>query len=80
MCELQENGRLRFRSFGTFNIALLVKHGWRLFKQPESLLENVMKAKYYLTSDFLHSHLKYGSSFTWRSICAARKVLFDGLS
>lgn len=53
---------LGFRSFGKFNVALLVKQGWRLIKNIESLLARVFKAKYYPRTDFLNSNLKVGSS------------------
>lgn len=80
MRELKENDGLGFQSFGNFNIALLAKQGWHLIQQPDSLLAKVMKAKYYPILDFLHSNLKHGLSYAWRSIWVARKVLDDGLS
>lgn len=58
MCESKENGVLGFKSFGSFNVALLAKQGWRLFKDPESLIVKVMKAKYFPNEEFLQANLK----------------------
>ncbi|KAA3481353.1 reverse transcriptase [Gossypium australe] len=40
-------------------------------------LAQVLKAKYYLQSDFMQANLKHGASYTWTSIWSARKVLQD---
>lgn len=63
-----------------FSIALLSKQGWRLLKYPNSLLAQVLKAKYYPSSDFLHARLGLLPSYTWRSIWAAKATLSKGLS
>jgi hypothetical protein len=36
-----------FRDFHSFNKALLAKQCWRLWNQPDSLVSQIMKAKYY---------------------------------
>lgn len=79
ICKLKKNGGFGFRSFGRFNIALLAKQGWRLIKNLNSLLAQVLKAKYYSHTDFLSSNLNHDSSYTWKSIWLAKKVLKEGL-
>lgn len=79
MCVLKNEGGLGFQSFAKFNIALLEKQGWRLFNNPNSLLAQVLKVKYYLSTKFLNSNLKVGASYSWKSIWASKKVLVDGL-
>ncbi|KAA3477188.1 RNA-directed DNA polymerase reverse transcriptase family protein [Gossypium australe] len=72
-------GGLGFRSFGQFNIALLAKQGWRLINFPNSLLEKVLKAKYYPNSDFIHAQLENLPSLTWKSVWTAKWLLKYGL-
>ncbi|KAK5834916.1 hypothetical protein PVK06_010596 [Gossypium arboreum] len=72
-------GGMGFRDLGKFNIALLVKQGWRLVTNPNSLLGRIYKAKHYPHTSFWNATLGTNPSYTWKSIFAARKVLEDGL-
>lgn len=45
LCDLKEFGGLGFGGFKKFNVALLAKQGWRLQNNPDSLLNQVLKAK-----------------------------------
>jgi hypothetical protein len=49
------NGGMGFRDFRSFNIALLAKQAWRLWKMPQSLIGPIMEAKYYKGRNFLES-------------------------
>ncbi|MBA0842369.1 hypothetical protein Goarm_002197, partial [Gossypium armourianum] len=53
--------------------------GWRLINNPNSLLTQVFKAKYYLQCDFLEARLRNLPSYTWQSIWAARGLLEKGI-
>lgn len=64
LCDLKENRDLGFRSLDKFNVALLAKQGWRPINYPDSLLACVLKAKYYLNSDFLNAELGNIPSYT----------------
>ncbi|KAA3462272.1 RNA-directed DNA polymerase [Gossypium australe] len=75
----KRNGWFGFRNLGQFNIALLAKQGWRFINFPNSLLENVLKAKYYPNSDFINAQLGNLPSLTWKSVWAAKGLLKDGL-
>ncbi|KAA3466275.1 Ribonuclease H-like superfamily protein [Gossypium australe] len=68
-----------FRSLAKFNVALLAKQGWRFMNNPTSLAARVYKAKYFPNTTFIESSLGNNSSFTWKSIWAARGVLKEGL-
>jgi hypothetical protein len=78
--ESKDKGGMGFRDLGCFNKALLAKQGWRLWKEPDSLVSKIMKAKYYPNGSFLESHLGNKPSFAWRSIWGAKELLEDGLS
>lgn len=77
MCNLKDKDGMGFRDLAKFNIALIAKQGWRLITNPDSLLAQVLKSKYYLETDFLHSNLKSSASFTWKSIWLSQKILRD---
>jgi len=74
-----KGGGLGFQDLTLFNKALLAKQGWRLMKNPDSLIGRILKAKYYPNSSFLDSSLGSRPSFTWRSIYAAKDLLHQGL-
>jgi hypothetical protein len=46
-------GGLGFKNLRAFNEALLAKQGWRLINYPESLVAQVLKAKYHPRDHFL---------------------------
>ncbi|KAA3488818.1 reverse transcriptase [Gossypium australe] len=79
LCLLKEDGGLGFRNLTNFNVALLVKQGWRLINYPDSLLVRMLKAKYYPNSNFSEARLGNLPSLTWRSVWAARGLLDKGM-
>lgn len=72
-------GGLGFRDIETFNDALLAKIGWRLLKDPNSLLGQVLLSKYARHTSFLECHASATASHGWRSILAGREILLKGL-
>jgi hypothetical protein len=73
------SGGMRFRDLEMFNLALLAKQGWRLFRSPNSLVAWIMAEKYYFNGSFLQTSLGGKPSYAWRSILKARPVLVRGL-
>lgn len=43
------------RDLKAFNLALLAKQGWRILKNPNSLVHRVYKEKYFAKDSFLHA-------------------------
>jgi hypothetical protein len=75
----KEKGGMGYRDLESFNLALLAKQGWRLFKHPESLVARVFKQKYFPNDSFLNSSLGRNPSYVWRSVWNAKRLLNDGL-
>ncbi|KAL3507425.1 hypothetical protein ACH5RR_032807 [Cinchona calisaya] len=50
------------------NQALLVKQAWHIATQPNSLLHQLLKAKYFPNEDFFLVDVGRSSSFTWKGI------------
>ncbi|XP_056842911.1 uncharacterized protein LOC130495527 [Raphanus sativus] len=73
-------GGLGFRDIETFNDALLAKIGWRLLKDPQSLLGQVLLGKYARNNFFLDCQAPSNASHGWRSVLAGREILLKGLS
>ncbi|KAL4625871.1 hypothetical protein ACB092_05G056600 [Castanea dentata] len=51
-------GGMGFRDLKAFNLALLVKQGWRIMEQPNSLVHRVYKAKYFEKESFLNAYVE----------------------
>jgi hypothetical protein len=62
-----------------FNKALLAKQCWRLIQNPDSLIAQIISAKYYPHSSFLESKLGRRPSFIWRSFMGAKELLSHGI-
>ena len=67
-----------FRDLRAFNLAMLVKQGWRLLQEDESLLYKCFKARYFHRSNFLEAVVPPNCSFVWRSIMVAQSILKNG--
>lgn len=72
-------GGLGFRDMKLFNWALLGKQAWRLTLQNGSLIEQILRARYYPNSNFMDSNLGDTPSYTWRGIWEAKWVLRRGV-
>lgn len=79
LCMLKTQGGLGFRDLAKFNNALLSKKDWKLIMYLNCLFARVMKAKYYLNSEFSKASLGSHPSYTWRSIWSTRGLLEEGM-
>ena len=77
-CTPKEEGNLGFGDLKAFNLALLAKQGWRLQTNTSSLVYRVLKAKYFLDSNFLGAELESCISYVWRSILVAQNIVRKG--
>jgi len=80
VCTPKEEGGLGFHNLKAFNFALLVKQGWRFQANTSSLVYRVLKARYFLDSDFLGAKLGSHPSYAWRSVLAAQNIIGKGVN
>ncbi|XP_074352750.1 putative mitochondrial protein AtMg00310 [Apium graveolens] len=80
MTKHKHAGGLGFRCLRDFNIAMLGKQCWQLITNPDSLVAQLFKAKYFTNTNFMEAKLGSSPSFIWRSICEARSIVSAGSS
>lgn len=68
-------GGLGFKNIEDYNDSLLRNLSWRMESNPNSLLAQVLKRKYFPECSFLESVEKSGSSHGWTNILAGKEVL-----
>ena len=78
LCTPKVEGGMGFRDLKAFNLALLAKQWWRMQQNPESLVHRVLKAKYFPNSVACEAELGSRSSYVWRSLWNAKKVVDRG--
>ena len=78
LCTPKSEGRMGFKDLKAFNLALLAKQGWRIKRNPHSLVHRVFKAKYFMDSPFEEAQLGRRPSYAWRSIVTEKQVIDRG--
>ena len=73
------NGGMGFKQLKQFNLALLAKQGWRLQTNQNSLVYQVLKARYFPQCEFIEASIGNNPSFTWRSIMSAQSLVREGV-
>ena len=68
-------GGMGFKDLHHFNLAMLAKQGWRLMQDQESLLFQCLKARNFPRCHFLEATNLPNSSYTWKSIMAAKPIM-----
>ncbi|XP_043812756.1 uncharacterized protein LOC110619075 [Manihot esculenta] len=72
------DGGMGFRDLRCFNAALLGKQGWRILSDINSLLYNVLRAKYFPSGDFMSASLGSNYSYVWKSVHSSQQLLVRG--
>lgn len=75
MCAPKEKDGLGFQDLKAFNLALLAKQGWCLQTKPNSLVHQVLEARYFPQIDFLHAEVGSRPSYAWHSILSTQTVV-----
>lgn len=68
-----------FRDLMCFNLAMLAKIGWRVLMYPDSLLANILRNKYFRSTDFMNANCGRGVSWGWKGIVQGRRILEAGM-
>lgn len=71
-------GCLGFGSFNSVHRALLAKQWWRLLRRDDSLVAQVLKARYYPKCEAVSANCGTNSSYLWKSIHAAKEIIKEG--
>ncbi|KAM1408845.1 hypothetical protein ACFX2I_009315 [Malus domestica] len=71
----KKSGGLGFKDIQCFNLALLAKIGWRLSLNSSSPLAIVLRDKYHPGKSFREAGRGKNTSWGWKGIFEARKVL-----
>lgn len=77
--ESKRNVGMGFLDLKVFNLALLANQGWRLIKDPTSLMAQILREKYFPNDSFFTAQLGRAPSMAWQSIVKAWAVLEGGL-
>ncbi|CAN1840830.1 Uncharacterized mitochondrial protein AtMg00310 [Linum perenne] len=75
LCLPKENGGLGFKDLEAFNHALLAKQTWRLIQNPDLLLAQIYKAKYFPKSTLMQAGKGSNPSWGWRGILKGREII-----
>lgn len=79
LCKRKDEGGLGFHDISGFNQSLLTKQAWRILQQPNSLVSQVLKSKYWRNGSFMDCGLGTRPSFAWRSILHGRDLIAQGM-
>jgi hypothetical protein len=78
LCQHLSVGGLGFRSFESFNEAMIAKLAWWVLSGRDSFFVTVLKAKYHVGSNWLNAPLPRSASFVWRGIEGAKALVARG--
>ena len=79
LCSPKADGGLGFKKLKEFNLTLLAKQGWQLQHRHDTLVYQVLKAKYFPHCEYSQASLGSNPSYTWRNIMAAQAIVKHGL-
>lgn len=77
MCFSKKEGGMGFRHISEFNISMLGKQAWRLLVNTSSLTTRLLRARYFPSTSFREASLGNNPSFVWRSIMAAKELVYS---
>lgn len=75
LCKPKTTGGIGFKNLHDFNVAMLGKQVWKLLKNPESLIGQILKARYFPRTSIVEADLGHNPSFVWRSLMTAKHII-----
>lgn len=64
-----------FRDLEDFNKSLLAKQIWRHVQNPTSLVGQILKSKYFPSTNILATKVKHNHSLIWWSLCSSAGLI-----
>lgn len=74
LCRPKVEGGMGFRHMASFHLALLTKQAWRITTNPDLLLSQILKPRYFPNSKFFLAEVGERPSWTWRSIMGTKQI------
>lgn len=62
-----------------FNLVMLAKQMWWVLSRPNTLVATILKEKYFKDRNVMEAKTKHHSSFSWKSIIAAKDLINQGV-
>jgi hypothetical protein len=78
ICQPLANGGLGFRSFESFNEAIIAKLAWWVLSDQDSFRVKVLKAKYKAGAKWLQTPPIRSTSFSWKGLDSIKDILSSG--
>lgn len=75
---LKQDEAWALETFFQLNQTLIAQHGQRIMQNPENLMAQILKDKYFKHSSFIEAKLASNLSLVWTSILQGRQVLHKG--
>ncbi|KAH9647069.1 putative reverse transcriptase/RNA-dependent DNA polymerase [Citrus sinensis] len=75
LCKPKTAGGIGLKNLHDFNVAMLGKQVWKLLTNPESLLGQIFKARYFPRTSIVEAVLGHNPSFVWRSLLATKHII-----
>ncbi|XP_024042043.1 uncharacterized protein LOC112099165 [Citrus clementina] len=75
LCKPKTTGGFSFKNLHDFNVAMLGKQVWKLLTNPESLIGQIFKTRYFPRTSIVEVVLGHNPSFVWRSLLAAKHII-----
>ncbi|KAL5553367.1 hypothetical protein UlMin_040768 [Ulmus minor] len=79
LCQPKAAGGMGFKDLSLFNQALLGKQVWRITQNPQSLVVQVLKARYFPYSSIWEAEALSNASYVWKSILWGRNLVAHGM-
>ena len=78
MCKSKLKGGMGLCDLYAFNLAMLVKQGWRMLENLSLLMTHMYKARYFPNGDILNASIGSNPSYAWRSIHKSIEIIQQG--
>ncbi|KAL5545492.1 hypothetical protein UlMin_005179 [Ulmus minor] len=79
LCQPKAAGGMGFKDLSLFNQTLLGKQVWRITQKPQSLVAQVLKARYFPYSSIWEAEALSKASYVWKSILWGRNLVAHGM-